>query len=1023
MRETGDSMFGRRMWCVALGGCALAMASPMAFAQPRVTSITVDNRGRIVLEFDRAMQPIGFQNNQAIQVRGAGADGISGTADDRTVSVDAELDFDTRRTLIVDADTDPDERYSFLLRSAFALDMQGNELDGEFNGQDEQTGDGAVGGDLEFFTRPPEGNPIARFETVAGRIDVELFADQTPLTVENFFDYANSGVWDETFVHRLADGFVWQGGGFNSRTFNAIPDNAPVLNEPGVSNVRGTIAMAKLGGQPNSATNEWFFNLANNSANLDFQNGGFTAFGKILGSSGLAVMDEIAEFPTIDATSVNGAFGDLPVLDDEKFLDDEGLPVPDPEVSSTDLISISRISILYEAIDRPFETIEESQSFTISAPGGGSARVTLFNLDGGTITLPDSIVDVVFAGGSAIASVTFREPFSPNRIGVQITGASSVGLIRDLRAPGNDRLAFVLCDAPVNAVMLNSLSGANINQTRLPDGTILPPDIDGDGRSDDPTALVLSGGVPANQVLVQGALTGSVIAEDGVRFVRVVGQTMDCSFVVGGVTNYQPRFQLGRVRDANIVAPDHVIGQVLATEWVGLPNQRIDARGILALRTTGLVAMGVPGDFQASLSLSGAPNGAMALGSALISGEVRDSSWDVIGPVGQISIRTAASQWNLFVGGSLNLLIAGRLGGTDVTVTGLAQQIVVGEWNAGTVQLNRVGTMVVRPDPSVQATGTFEANMLFSGSATQPFAIGSLAFRGPVRNANINLPFSHAAQAVIFTDEIFNSSFTLNGRITTLRATNVVRDTSMTVSQPGVLLFGRWDGGSLNTGNNTITLLQTLGVGTQPGDFLADITARGIDSMRLGRGGSYRGVMDVDLPRDLIIEGDVTDSLLRLGANNFRGSFVSERIAVTGEIRTTRIQSIGALGIVRARSLVDSQIITGSPNVANNAQSLPDSNPGLFGIDRINTVLIDGLGSRFERSLVIAGSIGSLTTANVQTSNAGTPFGIAAGEIGAFKVTTNTGIARSFLPPLSGPRMWGDFQVRTGFQIPTEQSP
>jgi peptidyl-prolyl cis-trans isomerase A (cyclophilin A) len=75
-----------------------------------------------------------------------------------------------------------------------------------------------------------------------------------------------------------------------------------VVNEPkpsgtsAANNVRGTIAMAKLGSDPNSATNQWFFNLADNSANLDAQNGGFTVFGRVLGS-GMAAVDEMVKVP------------------------------------------------------------------------------------------------------------------------------------------------------------------------------------------------------------------------------------------------------------------------------------------------------------------------------------------------------------------------------------------------------------------------------------------------------------------------------------------------------------------------------------------------------------------------------------------------------------------------------------------------------------------------------------------------------------------------------------------------------
>ena len=73
--------------------------------------------------------------------------------------------------------------------------------------------------------------------------------------------------------------------------------------------------MAKLGGDPNSATNQWFFNLVDNSSNLDNQNGGFTVFGRVSGAASLAVMDTIAGEPVYDASATFGSdFASLPLV-------------------------------------------------------------------------------------------------------------------------------------------------------------------------------------------------------------------------------------------------------------------------------------------------------------------------------------------------------------------------------------------------------------------------------------------------------------------------------------------------------------------------------------------------------------------------------------------------------------------------------------------------------------------------------------------------------------------------------------
>jgi cyclophilin family peptidyl-prolyl cis-trans isomerase len=150
-------------------------------------------------------------------------------------------------------------------------------------------------------------------ETPLGDIEVALLDDVAPETVANFLKYVNDGDYQNSFIHRSVPGFVIQGGGFTfvDSALDAVPTDPPVVNEPGRSNTRGTVAMAKQGGDPDSATSQWFINLADNSANLDNQNGGFTVFGEVVGD-GMVVADAVAELTVWDA---GGAFTDLPLID------------------------------------------------------------------------------------------------------------------------------------------------------------------------------------------------------------------------------------------------------------------------------------------------------------------------------------------------------------------------------------------------------------------------------------------------------------------------------------------------------------------------------------------------------------------------------------------------------------------------------------------------------------------------------------------------------------------------------------
>ncbi len=150
-----------------------------------------------------------------------------------------------------------------------------------------------------------------RVTTTLGVMNLEMFDGRTPLTVQNFVRYIQANSYANSFWHRSVPGFIIQTGGFTfvNNATGTVPTFPPVQNEFGISNTRGTVAMAKLGGDPNSATSQWFVNLADNSANLDGQNGGFTVFGRVI-EGGMTVADAIAALPIFNAGS---PFDSLPL--------------------------------------------------------------------------------------------------------------------------------------------------------------------------------------------------------------------------------------------------------------------------------------------------------------------------------------------------------------------------------------------------------------------------------------------------------------------------------------------------------------------------------------------------------------------------------------------------------------------------------------------------------------------------------------------------------------------------------------
>ena len=162
---------------------------------------------------------------------------------------------------------------------------------------------------------------MVQFRTLKGDIMVELLDQEKPATVANFLRYAQDVFpTNNIFIHRVIPDFIIQSGGYTveSRTSNEdffsyarVDRYAPITNEfkvgKKVSNTYGTIAMARSGGNTNSATSEWFINLADNSADLDPVDGGFTVFGQVVrGTNVLEFFNSLSKEITPDACLFRG---------------------------------------------------------------------------------------------------------------------------------------------------------------------------------------------------------------------------------------------------------------------------------------------------------------------------------------------------------------------------------------------------------------------------------------------------------------------------------------------------------------------------------------------------------------------------------------------------------------------------------------------------------------------------------------------------------------------------------------------
>lgn len=253
----------------------------------------------------------------------------------------------------------------------------------------------------------PEAESAVRVSTTLGTMDFILFDTATPATVANFMGYVNAGKYTDVAFHRSVSNFVIQSGGFKGAgtgsNFTSMVTTPPVTNEPGIANVRGTVSMAKVGGDPNSATSQFFVSLGDNTANLDYQNGGFTVFGRVAGA-GMTVADGINRLPRgtyelfLDGSATAVPFDDFP-------MNDSVLPATMDQSKLVKMTTVTPIPTLSYSVTGNTQPAVATASIV-----GGQLHLT--GLAGGQTTVTVTATDLDNLTTSQTVLVTVNDTFA-----------------------------------------------------------------------------------------------------------------------------------------------------------------------------------------------------------------------------------------------------------------------------------------------------------------------------------------------------------------------------------------------------------------------------------------------------------------------------------------------------------------------------------------------------------------------------------------------------------------------------------
>jgi cyclophilin family peptidyl-prolyl cis-trans isomerase len=403
-------------------------------------------------------------------------------------------------------------------------------------------GTSAAAVDLTALINLPGVRPsdtVVQMQTNLGPINLLMQGGSAPISVTNFLSYVSKGAYNNSVIHRTVNSgiFILQGGGYTVASGSivpvTIPTSAAIQNEYALSNTRGTVAFAKISGNVNSATDQWFINTADNSGTLNNQNGGYAVFATVMGA-GMAIADKIVALPEVQVPNAStDVFSATPAYNYNSatgFVYANWVILPKVSVipvfpDGSGATSVLTYSASSTAPAVATAAITGGKTLTINAVGAGSAAIVVTATDSNNVQVSavyNVTVSPAFAitqqptnetlnaGSTAVfavaANVSAGTTYQWLRGGAAIAGATSSRYVTTASSSTTGAYSCVVTSSTGTALTSSAgtLTLASTTQVgRLTNLSVLTPDV----TATQPLTLgfVVGPGTPALPLLLRAS--------------------------------------------------------------------------------------------------------------------------------------------------------------------------------------------------------------------------------------------------------------------------------------------------------------------------------------------------------------------------------------------------------------------------------------------------------------------------------------------------------------------------------------